>query len=78
MGEKFDFVFGLRPWTKLSNKLHFLLINSQNFSNNCSVRREASRACGREASHAHGGKKPKNSIPKGAGGGTPNFFSPQI
>ena len=57
--QTFDFVFGLWPWTKLNNKLHFELINSQNFSSNCSVRMEAPRASAPEASNAHGGKNLK-------------------
>ena len=32
----------------------------------------------REASHAHGGKKPKNSTPKGAGGYPKFFFTPNL
>ena len=51
---------------------------SQNFSSNCSVRMEAPCARAREASHAHGGKKPKNSTPKGAGGYPKFFFTPNL
>ena len=39
---------------------------------------EAPCARAREASHAHGGKKPKNSTPKGAGGLLQFFFTPNL
>ena len=75
--QTFDFVFGLWHLTKLNHKLHFELINSQNFSSNCSVRMEAPSARAHEASHAHGGKNLKIQFQRGLGV-TPIFFPPRI